>query len=444
MIGARRQELLRVLFKVMLVSVIAGSFITASTLARASDSSVLADTHDMKQCPAARSDFYGGFWSVPGSNICMSFGGYLWAEGYYSSYTGMPKTNSKSYGIATYGLQLDTYTGTDYGLLRSYMDIRFQHRSVNEWGSPIESGEETQINPWTMYIQFGGFVFGYNQSMFDFYANANVEGTDPATIGDQTNLTMLAHTWELNKGWTATLSLEESGARNSGINPASAYLARTLIATSDFPDIVGAFGQSGDWGRFQISGALHRETAVLANPTQSARGANGTDIGSFWGYALQAGVMFNLPDIASGDTLYLQSAYAEGATSYLGLINASGDFSPPDAFLNSDGSFSKVSGWNATFQYLHNFSRNWNSAIFGGYAEFNLNNPEAEATLGASGGINYNWGGNITWQPTTSLSVTLQYDYNMYKAKNYVNTGKGLPIGAQDASQVLLMAQRMF
>ncbi len=276
--------------------------------------------------------------------------------------------------------------------------------------------------------------------MFDFYANENIQGTDPATIGDDTNLPMIAYTWELAHGWKATASLEDAHERNSGVNMANAASTLATGWNSDMPDVVGAFGQSGSWGQFQISGALHRETVYLAN---SAVNPLGADRG-FWGYAVQAGVMFNLPHIASGDTLYLQTAYVNGAISYLGLINASGDFSPPDAFINPDGSLSEVSGWNFTGQYLHNFSSTWNASVFGGYARFDLNSVVAEKTIGASGGTNYNVGGNVTWQPSAAFSLTLQYGYNMYKANNYRKTAYGMPQASQDASQLLLIAQRNF
>lgn len=432
-----------------MAAVLAGATVLAGaplvTPAHAGDVPAKDGNRYMRQCTSAGSDFYGGFWQIPGSDTCISFGGYLWAEGYYNSYTDAPPGNRDTYSIATYGLQLDTRTETEYGLLRSYMDFRIQYRSVEEWGAPLPGGATTEVIPWTLYVQFAGFTFGRLTSMFDFYANQNVLGTDPGTIGDDTQTNMMAYTWDFSHGWSATFSIEDSSERAAGVAPADAYSGETLQAQADVPELVANLGQSGDWGQFQLSGALHRAGAesVTNNSAGIPVGA-GYDVGSVWGYAVQAGVMFNLPHIAKGDTLYLQSAYVDGAISYLGLVNASGDFSPPDAFLNDDGSFSRVTGWNATFQYLHNFTSRWNASVFGGYAEFDLNNAVAQATIGASGGINYNLGGNITWQATDAFSLTLQYDYNMYKAKDYVDTGNGLPVRAQEASQLLLMAQRLF
>lgn len=397
----------------------------------------------MKQCSAAGESFYGGFHYVPGTDTCISLGGYLWAEGYWNTYTQFPATNSKYYTIGTYGFQLNSWTNTEYGALRSYIDIRYQIRSAEWWGFQMD-GNETQANPWAMYVQFDGFTAGYLQSMFDFYANANVYGTDPATIGDQQQIPLLAYTWEMGSGWKLTFSLEDAHQRNEGVDPANAGSKIAYSTKSMNPDIIGAIGQSGDWGAFQFSGAMHRVGASQVISSGKAGDDYVNSKGSFWGYAVQAGLMFNLPQIAEGDSLYLQTAYVDGAVSYLGIINPTGDFAMPDAYLNADGSFSKVSGWNMTFQYLHNFNSVWNSAIFGGYAQFDINNMEAEKTIGASGGANYNIGGNIVWQPKPAFNVTLQYQYNVYEAKNYRHTGYGLPVSSQSASEILLMTQRLF
>ncbi|MDF2620395.1 MAG: porin [Xanthobacteraceae bacterium] len=377
-----------------------------------------------------------GFVYVVGTDTCLRIGSYLWAETYYNTYTDYPPQNATLYWVATLGLQLDARTATDYGTLRSYMELRMIHRTANPWS---EAAEEGQFQPWDMHIEFAGFTFGFTQSFFDFYANQYVLGTDPATIGDQTQLALVGYTWHLPNGFSAQVSLEDSTARDEGLLPADPSLADPDGLSSDarLPEIVANFGQSGDWGQFLLSGALHQISA-------SPNGSFIADTTRDWGYALQAGVMFNLPAIAAGDTLYLQAAYAEGAVSYLGIIDASGDFSPTDAVLRTDGSLAKTRGWSVVGQYLHNWNDTWNSAVFGGYATFDIADPVAQAAYGASGVANVNVGANLTWTPAPPLAITLQYDYNLYQAENFRLTADGLPVQSQDAHQVLLLFAATF
>ena len=377
-----------------------------------------------------------GFVYVAGTDTCLKIGSYLWAETYYNTYTDYPPRNDTLYWVATHGLQVDARTATDYGPLRSYMELRIIRRSADPWS---EGPNETQFQPWDMHIEFAGFTFGFTQSFFDFYANQDVLGTDPATIGDQTQLALIGYTWHLANGFSAQLSLEDSTARDEGLLPAGPTFADpdTLSSDARLPEIVANFGQSGDWGQFLLSGALHQISA-------SAEGDAIPEATREWGYALQAGVMFNLPAIASGDTLYLQAAYSEGAVSYLGIIDASGDFAPTDAVLRADGSLARTRGWSVVGQYLHNWNDTWNSAIFGGYATFDIPDPMARAAYGASSIANVNVGGNITWTPVAPLAITLQYDYNLYQAENFRLTDSGLPVRSQQAHQVLLLFAATF
>ena len=377
-----------------------------------------------------------GFYQVPGTDTCLRIGGYQWAEGYYNSYTDYPQQNDTSYAIATLGLQMDARSQTEYGTLRSFIDLRFQWRGSDPWS---DAPEHTVVQPWNFYIQFNGFTFGYDQSFFDFYDNQDVLGTDPATISDNVQTLLAAYTWSLANGYSATLSLEDASEREAGVafaDPTASDANDSPASLTRLPDIVANFGQSADWGQFQLSAALHEVSAT--------RGNGSTLSVSDWGYALQAGVMFNLPAIASGDTLYIEGAYVDGAVSYLGLVNASGDFAPPDAYLSADGSLSRVSGWNIVGQYLHNWNARWNSAVFGGYARFDINDPVAQAAYGASGGTNYNVGANVTWTPVAPLAFTVQYDFNVYAARDWRPTGLGLPIASQAAHQLLLMVARTF
>ncbi|TCT04621.1 porin [Aquabacter spiritensis] len=392
----------------------------------------------VKQCTAIGA----GFYYVPGTDTCLRIGGYVRAEAYFNTYTDYPIENDKTYSIGLYGLIVDARTNTEYGVLRSYMDMRFLWRTANPWS---DGPNRSQVVPWNIYIQFAGFTFGYAQSFFDFYANANVLGTDPGTIGDDTRLPLLAYTWEFANGWAATVSFEDANIRNSGIyaaDPTLPDISDDYQSGARLPDFVANFGQTGDWGQAQLSGALHQ--VVGMTPLTAGAPYIGATTTDEWGYAVQAGLMFNLPFIAEGDSLYLQSAYVNGAVAYLGLINASGAFAPPDAFIGANGSLSKVTGWNFTSQFLHNWNDKWQSAFFGGYAKFDLDDPIAQAGYGASAGVNYNLGGNLTWTPVNNLAITLQYDYNMYKANNYVDTGLGLPTASQAAHQVLFMVERDF
>jgi len=392
-----------------------------------------AKTAYVKQCLSQGE----GFYYIPGTDTCLRVGGYIWAEGYYNTYSNYPSNLNDTYSIATAGLILDARTETEYGTLRSYMDARFRYRTSDPW-SDGPRGSELEL--WNAYIQFAGFTFGHAQSFFDFYANANVLGTDPSTIGDDVRINLVAYTAEFAKGFSATLSLEDSGERSSGIAPNDPNIAVTddYQAGAQVPDIVGNLKYEGEWGSAQLSGVLHQVRALnFANIDASASDS--------WGYALQGGLMFNLPMLGEGDTLYLQTAYADGAMSYLGLQDPSGSFLAPDAFLSTTNGISKVSGWNVTASLLHNWNAKWSTALFGGYAAYDYNDGFAQSFYGASGGENANVGGYIGFAPVQNLFFALQYDYTYNKNTDY-NAGapNALPFSSTDASRVLLFASRDF
>ncbi|WP_428032388.1 porin [Ancylobacter sp.] len=381
-----------------------------------------------------------GFAYIPGSDTCLRIGGYLWAETYANSYTDYPAANARSYWVSTFGLLTDARTQTEYGTLRTYTDLRIIWRTADLWGPA--PANEAQFQPYDIRIEFAGFTFGYLRSFFDFYANANVLGTDPMTIGDETQLPMLGYTLKLPDGFAAQLSLEGAAQRAGGILPAAAGGPRLIDDEGErgetgWPEIVATLGQSGSWGDFKLSGALHQ---IAQAPVSERIGAATGE----WGYALQAGVMFNLPFLAAGDTLYLQAAYADGASSYLGLLDPGQDFSPPDAFQHPDGSLSKVRGWSAVGQLLHNWSPHWNSAVFGGYGRIDIADPLAQATYGTTGIDNLNAGANLTWAPVGPFAVTLQYDYNLYAADAFRPSAEGLKLASREAHEVMLLFAATF
>ncbi|WP_341992526.1 porin [Azorhizobium sp. AG788] len=385
----------------------------------------------VRQCTA----FGQGFYYIPGTDTCLRIGGYLWGEGYYNTYTDYPAVNNKTYSIATYGMIVDARTETEYGTLRSYFDGRFRWRTSDAW-SDGPNGAEVEV--WNAYIQFAGFTFGHAQSFFDFYANANVLGTDPATIGDDTRLNLIAYTAEFAEGWSATVALEDASDRTSGILPQDPAFPDALSnyqGGTQVPDVVANLKAEGKWGSAQLSGAAHQ--------VRSLNLVNQFDTTDRWGYALQAGLMVNLPMLGEGDNLYLQTAYANGAMSYLGLQDPSGAYTVPDAYLGATG-LSLVSGWNVTAQFLHNWNDKWSTALFGGYAAFDVNDGAAQIAYGASGGRNYNAGLNLAWTPVANLTIAVQYDYTVFEANNYVATDYSPALATTKAHRGLLFVARNF
>ncbi len=372
---------------------------------------------------------------VESLKTCIDPGGYLWAEGYFNTYSNYPETNKEFYSIGTVAITLNTITDTGLlGPLRGVADVRFQYRTSDPWS---DGPSEFQIKPQTLYLEWSGITFGMRNSFFDFYENEDVLGTDPGIVGDDTKLPVLGYTFALPQEASLTLALEQGRYRDEGIKPADAASGVTFVQDDEAPDFVVALGQATAWGSYQFSSALHR-IALEGNPPPMATSPTS------WGYAFQAGVMINLPMLAKGDSLYLQTAYVDGATSYLGLIDPGGDFSPPDAFLNMEGGYARVSGWNITAQYLHHWSPVLNSAFYTAYGRFDLNDGSAAASYGASGGENFNVGGNLVWSATESLSFVAQYVFNYYAARDYVETSYGMPRSSLSAHQILLMARYDF
>lgn len=408
-----------------------GAFVATVSQGLAADLLEKARDLDAWQCLSAGS----GFYYIPGTDTCLRVGGYLRTEGYWNNYNTYPANYDQTYSISTGAAIFDARSQTEYGTLRSYMESRFLWRTSAPWSDgPVGSA----VNLYYAYIQFGSFTFGKARSFFDFYANDTVYGSDPATIGSDSRPTLAAYTLEFGNGLSASLSLEDAASRLSGAqtsDPSWPDALSNYQAGVQVPDLVGNLRVVGEWGKAQISGALHQTRGLtVLNPFEAD---------STWGYAVQAGLMLNLPALGQGDVLWLQTAYADGAMAYLGLVDPRGGYAPPDAFTNALGLI-KGSGWNATASLQHNWTDKWATIVFGGYADFSFNDPVAEAFYGMSGGKNYNVGGSILFTPVKNLTLVLQYDYTQIQASDYIPTTFSPAAETTRANQFLLYAQRNF
>lgn len=260
------------------------------------------------------------------------------------------------------------------------------------------------------------------------------------------------------------------------------------------PDLVGALRVDQAWGSAQLSGALHEirvgkylsganggvfsvgplgagpvpglagavTTGTVATPGVAGLGGTLNQIpGLFsgvkepeaeYGWAVQAGVKINLPMIAPGDLLYLNAAYASGATSYTGVGRFSGyeanadpvsgrfAYNVNDAVVTAFGNVKKTDSYSFTAAFLHYWTPQLRSAIFGSYGRLDypteVRGPAGPlltptAATGAVGSLAFqtalfglgfnqtlrdvsqvNVGANLIWSPVKDLDIGLETVYN--------------------------------
>ena len=313
-------------------------------------------------------DAYGaGFFYIPGTDTCLRVGGLVLADLSVSNtpnrftfanvampigtgafgFPGLQPAASRdavSWG-ALGRIELDARTQSPWGTVRSFIriDSYFGAGATANTGSFTPAvltpgllaglGASRPARESTVlskgFIQFAGFTMGRIQSMFDFYADA---ATFSGLRGSNQTVNGLAYTATFGGGFSATLSIEDEvshrarGTLSSVINGSAGVInlgGPVWFNTVQFlgtrmPDIVANLRVDQPWGSAQLSGALHRvgtglwnTVAFGATPVNSLLNKSDT-----LGFAVQAGVKFNLPMLAPGDNLWLQATYAKGAVGY--------------------------------------------------------------------------------------------------------------------------------
>ena len=361
-------------------------------------------------------DAYGaGFFYIPGSDTCLQISGYarytiatgagrnifdpavvpvIRATG-NPSYLGFGSnraSNSFATGVET-ELDFDARTNTAYGLLRSYISIE------NDFGSGANGANGgTTVNMNRGYLQWGGLTAGRIESNFTFFQGFNDELVFSELAPDY-QVNALSYTFAFGNGVTATIGLEDSttyGGRNGG--------ATFAYQGNKTPDIVANLNVTQAWGSAQISAAAHQVYGT-------GQGGVGPAINvSRFGYALLAGVWFNLPTLGAGDKIGLQGVYAQGALRYTSAGEIPG-FAGTDLGADAsvvNGSSKLGTSWNIYGGYVHNFTPTVSLAIGGGY-------QGQKNSAGFNGdSINYNLGAvgaTLGWTPVKGLAIDFNLEY---------------------------------
>src|SRR3974390_1323777 len=284
---------------------------------------------------------YGaGFWYVPGTDTCLKIGSYVRVQTSWDAEGGgsplgfsdanpetagrFTRTDTSDMAMRTRGaVSVDLRTQTEYGTLRSYIEI----------GAELTTDNCAAANAVFFdrgFIQFAGFTAGKIRSYFDVnslapytYSNNRVNGDTGAT-----GIYGMAYTAQFGNGVTASLSLEDGGSGSNGNSAGSSGSRGRLVSdlsgpgvfglgavTLDnggwtYPDVIGALRVDQAWGYAQIAAALHEVSgAYFLQPDSTFNNHPSDKVG----WAVTGG--FTLNDVLGlkGDQFGMQAAYSPGA-----------------------------------------------------------------------------------------------------------------------------------
>ncbi len=410
---------------------------------------------------------YGpGYYYIPGTDTCIKLSGYMRADanlnggnydkpGWDQGNGQGTKSRDRDYFTTRVRteLQIDTRTQTEYGVLRTYANPRFQFDS----GAAPDTGVLTLDYG---FVQFAGFTFGKAVSVFQTpWGATGANSMTSYLIGGYDNvngITQIAYTWQFGNGVSASVAVEDNRTINRAqLLNASLTQPATGVFTGVFtnsyggnvsPDFVGNVRIEQTAFTAQISGGAHNIRAnYYAGPggiTPVEPNGHPSDV---WGFAVLGGLQLkNLPT-GPGDKLSLDASYVNGASKYLlgGVTGTAFDsfgggtpvfggsyqtmtvLSLTDGVYTTGSRIEKTSGWGFRGGFVHNWSPTWETGIFGTYSHIEYTAAGAAAFCSAftalspkSNGYTCNPNFNIwqigqrtAWTPIKNLTFAVEVLY---------------------------------
>jgi hypothetical protein len=441
---------------------------------------------------------YGaGFYYIPGTDTCIKLGGYLRADTSFNSsgaynaprWSGQSTRTSNDYvARARETINLDTRTATEYGVVRTYFDARFNWTtgSAVRAGSDdaIGGGNNSGVGIYYAFIQFAGFTFGKAVSQFTAPWTGYPGNNTSSLLGgqdDDTGINQISYTANFGNGVTAAISLEDAGGVNVGngvtaLTPGAynSYDRSQLYGVSatgalyngwggtNIPDIVGQIRVDQAWGLFQASAAAHQ----IRPGYYDGIVANGHPDDT-WGYAAQLALSLkNLPT-GPGDTINLTVGYTNGASRYM-ISGTTGDSFQiwgggntrvayaysSDGVFGLNGSVEKTEAYGLRGAFNHNWDPYWSSSLFGSYTQVHYNNNAKALLAGTticSGLLACNpdftisqLGLRTAWTPVKNLTLSGEVMYTNIDQKNVGFTASGAELASEGTWTFGVRAQRNF
>src|SRR2546423_7894544 len=377
---------------------------------------------------------YGaGFFYIPGTDTCIKLGGYLRADVTFNgSIHGQPawsgdlgeQNRYRDYFAARsrMALTVDTRTGSEYGVVRTFMQANFQFSTqgsntvnpVNFTASPstgtntgvLNQPGEGYVATEYIFLQFAGFTFGKSASAYASPWQGFPGNISSFLLGGQhtdTGVNNIQYTTQFGNGVSGSIGLDDPVVWDrTNVYNLSLPLNATLGGSNVYagvraPDRVGNLPVDQAWGLFQISAAAHEVSGSynILNTAGAPAGALGvagaaptalSEISGHpetkWGGSVMAALQIKNIPTGAGDDIKIDASYAKGDTKNVISTSAA---SPSFAMFGGTGfagAYQSV-GFGAT-----------TDAVFaplgtvGGTGDGRLHLTEA---YGIRGAFNHNW-----------------------------------------------------
>jgi len=320
-------------------------------------------------------DAYGtGFFYIPGTETCLKIGGYVRAEAHLFSGlddelvevvdpvtglgTGLFARNpffvgpldTRNYNQFTTraraDVSFDARTMTDYGLLRSFIEIAatFGPSDFGNYDSPNLGLFAAFV---TLSNDFGVFTAGRAASFWNFYGTYAMATRGVGADDPNTEANLFAFTFAGGNGFSATISLEDPASAGKRVSLGGADAFDVLLGVDNdgdgvidsvatgaasgegihggnyTPDLVANVRVDQGFGSAQIMGVLHN-IRPIASVTTTDPLTDGlvvlplNDFGSVEseiGWAVGAGLTLKVPNTSFEATI--QGMYGDGAIGYI-------------------------------------------------------------------------------------------------------------------------------
>ena len=390
-------------------------------------------------------DAFGtGFFYIPGTDTCLKINGYARYEMHYvSDFDSESSSDAKDFNNfstrARGEVRFDARTMTDLGLLRSFVALR---GTVGPTDTGSYSDGFNVDKAWlSLANDTGTLTAGHHGSFYDFYGghamNTRIGGDDPTT---STNL--LAYTFAIGNGVSASISVEDKWFRRGGtgggirtVSTTTTTMITTTTASSamnvftvtstitaqvtafdttvtdarifsregqEWPDFVANIRIDQGWGSAQIMGAVGRVGSVGGGGLYTSQGTPAVaPADDKVGWSVGGGLSLGVPGTGIG--FDMQADWAEGLVRYA----TTGNFAPLlDAAYGSGASFDLTRAWAIKAGITADFSSTVSFSLDGAYADVDhkgsLDDEDYKTWIVA---------GTIHWRPVSGLTVSGEIAY---------------------------------